>query len=283
VSIQPRSRKVATDLYLSMDERLSRELYRASVERAIVRSFGERIALSERNLDEVAKLEGLYGDWQRAPSVKFAAYTLHQAAISVDPLAADIWAPRPLRRRRSSRADFLRTLQLLWRARERGRIHGDLADEAMALLCENLAWQSTGAASTPSHGARRCEGRSRAPQGSAGGSRVGSGGSRRGGDRGDDSGGGGSDGSSEGSAGSGDSRRRWLSWPTVAGICGVVSTLLAVVNFAFGPLYDASPPAPVTPKVIIKEVQSSAGSAGPEHHKATRHGHINKGTIPGNP
>jgi hypothetical protein len=252
-STKPRSCKVATVLYGGMDERIGREHYRAAVERALARSFGERIALTERNLDEVAKLEGLYGDWQQARSVKFAAYTLHRAAVGVDPLAADIWAPRLLRRRGGSRADFLRTLQLLWRARERGRLRGNLADEATTLLCEDLAWQSASAAPAPAHGARRCEGRSRAPQGSAGGARAGSGGSRRGGDSNDDSGGGGSDGSGGGSSGSGGSRRRF-SWGALGGICGVVSTLLAAANFVFGPLHAAPPPAPA-PKVIVKEMQ----------------------------
>lgn len=230
------------------------ELHRAAVERALGRSFGERISLTERKLDDVAKLEGLYGDWQRARSVKFAAHTLHRAAVDVDPLVADIWAPRPLRHRGSSRDDFLRTLQLLWRARERGRLHGDLADEAVALVCEGLAWQSASAPASPLHGARRCEGRSRAPQGSAGGARAGSGGSRRGGDRGDDSGGdGGSDGSGGGSSGSGVSRRRRFSWRALSGICGVISTLLAAATFVFGPLYASPPPVPVTPKVVVKE------------------------------
>ncbi len=276
-SMTPRSCQAVTVLYESMDERIGREPLRAGVERALGRSFGERIALSERNLDEVAKLEGLYGDWRRARSVKFAAYTLHRAAVDVDPFAASVWAPRRLRRRGSSRDDFLRTLQLLWRARERGRLHGDLVDEGVALLCEDLVCQSARAVSSPAHGARRCEGRSRAPQGSAGGARAGSGGSRRGGDRGDDSGGGGSDGSGGGSSGSGDSPRRRFSWPALGGVCGVVSTLLAAATFVFGPLHAAPPPAPVAPQVIVKEVQAPVAATVRRGTKAAHHDHTAKG------
>jgi hypothetical protein len=241
-----------------MDDRLDRDLHREAAERALGRSFGERIALTERDLDEVAKLEGLFGDWQRARSVKLAAYALHRAAVGVDPLAAETWAPRPLRRPGGSRTSFLRGLQLLWRARERGRLHGDLADEAMALLYDGLAWQASSAVPSPAHGARRCEGRSRAPQGSAGGARAGSGGSRRGGDRGDDSGGGGSDGSGGGSSGSGGSRRRRrINWPAVAGISAVVTVVLMAAT-SFGPLRSEPTAVTVTPKVIVKELQVPA-------------------------
>lgn len=259
-----------------MDRQIGGQPHRAAAERVLRRSLGEPIELTEQEIEEVARLEKLYGEWQRAGGVKSAASALHRAAVGVDPLAADIWAPRALRRRRSLRVDFLRTLQLLWRARERGQLHDELTDEAMVLLCRDLARQSAVAAAAPTRGARRCEGRNRAPQGSAGGPRVGSGGSRRGGDRGDDSGGGGSDGPGGGPSGPGHSRRQF-DWPALGGLCGVVSTLLAAASFVFGPLHSA----PVTQKVIIREVHvlappPSAAKAG----SSRRSGPVSRSSPP---
>jgi hypothetical protein len=241
--------------------------HRAAVERALGRSLGEPVVFTDRSVGEVVRLEELFGDWQRARSAKFAAHALHRAAVHVDPTAADIWAPRQLRRGRGSRADFLRIMRLLWRARERGRRNGSLAEEEVALLCDELAWRSASGAPAPSHGARRCEGRSRAPQGSAGGPRVGSGGSRRGGgDRGDDGGGGGSDGSGGGASGSGGPRRRRSRRPNLATICALVSTLVTVAGFTVGPLHPDPTPVTVAPKVIVEQVRTPAPSRGSGPH-----------------
>jgi hypothetical protein len=237
------------------DLEVDQDHLRAGVERALARRYGERMELTDELVENVARLEGLFGDWQRATSIKFAALTLHRAATGVDPLAAEIWVPRLLGCHHGSRSGFVRTLRLLWRARRRGRFLGELAEEDLALLCEDLAWGSAGAAPTPSHGARRCEGRSRAPQGSAGGARVGSGGSRRGGsDRGDDSGGGGSDGSGGGSSGSGGSRWR-INWTVVCGVCSVL-TLLVTAAIYFAPPPSTPPAVTVAPRMIVKEVQA---------------------------
>jgi hypothetical protein len=244
--------------------------HRAAVERALGRSLGEPVVFTERSVEEVIRLEELFGEWQRARSTKFAAHALHRAAVHVDPTAVDIWAPRPLRRGRGPRADFLRIMRLLWRARERGRLNGSLAEEEMALACDELAWRSASGAPAPSHGGRRCEGRSRAPQGSAGGPRVGSGGSRRGGgDRGDDGGGGGPDDSGGGASGSGGSRRRRLRRPKLATICALVSTLVTLAGFTVGPLHPDPTPVTVTPKVIVEQVPVPAPSrvSGPHGHE----------------
>lgn len=256
--------------------RLDRQLNRERVERALDRRYGERLDLASTDLEEVAKLEELFGRWHRASTVKYASLILHRAVVDVDPAVTHIWAPHILRTFGSSRAHFSQGLRALHRARDRGRVRGDLVETALALLCDGLEWPSAGVP-TPSHGARRCEGRSRAPQGSSGGARAGSGGSRRGGDRGDDSGGGGSDGSDGGSSGFEGSRRRRFNWRSVSTVCGVISTLLAVANFAFGPLNAAPPSASVAPKIIIEEVRVPSARARPQ----AKSGHPCQAAEPG--
>jgi hypothetical protein len=230
------------------------EIRRAAAERAVRRRLGVPLTPGISTptgvlpFVEVARLENHFKEWrdaERSRTVKAAALALHRAG-KVDPLAAEHWLPGLVRRRGGLRDRFLRVLRVLWRARERGLMLGRGVEDDLASLGGALQAAAAGIPA-PSHGARRCEGRSRAPQGSSGGARVG-GGSRRGG--GDDDSGGGDPGDPDGP-----SRSWWhrVNWPAVGGITGILSLLATVAGLTFG--LPGSQSAPVQ-KVIIREVRT---------------------------
>ena len=204
--------------------------------------------LSYNDLLQLDRLESLYMRWLRAKSVNARSAAMHRAVLEIQPRIADVWVPRwSFRPEDCARQRFRDTLQMIWMLRRRGFDHLVLGDLGLIIGLDGR--MPVGDAPVPRTTHRRCEGRSRAPAGSGGGSRRG--GSRRGGgDRGDDSGGdGGSDAGGGGSEGASPEPRLWQYLKRLAAIATIAGVLYTPASDLISRFSEDQP----IKEIIIKE------------------------------